>query len=284
MTQNNTAAHVGYHGMSGIFIRKELTIMLQKKTALVTGASRGIGRGISTILAQNGIAVCGVGTKPNDAVVEYETELKSYDADSFYLQGDISSADDRAHIIETVYERFGHLDFLINNAGVAPLNRCDILEMSEESMQRLLDINLKGTFFLSQLAARRMVDERKTGNTDFKMITFITSISAETSSTSRGEYCISKAGLHMATSLFADRLAGDRINVYELRPGIVETDMTAVVKDKYDALIEGGLLPIKRMGQPSDIGQAVLGLTSGLFAYSTGDVINLDGGFHISRL
>ena len=258
--------------------------MLQKKTALVTGASRGIGRGISTILAQNGIAVCGVGTKPSDAVTEYETELKSYDADSFYLQGDISNADDRARIIETVYERFGHLDFLINNAGVAPLNRCDILEMTEESMQRLLDINLKGTFFLSQLAARRMLEERKNGNDDFKMITFITSISAETSSTSRGEYCISKAGLHMATSLFADRLAEDRINVYELRPGIIETDMTAVVKDKYDALIAGGLLPIKRMGKPADIGQAVLGLTSGLFAYSTGDVINLDGGFHISRL
>ena len=258
--------------------------MLQKKTALVTGASRGIGRGISTILAQNGIAVCGVGTKPADAVTEYETELKSCDPDSFYLQGDISNADDRARIIDTVYERFGHLDFLINNAGVAPLNRCDILEMSEESMQRLLDINLKGTFFLSQLAARRMLEERKNGNTDYKMITFITSISAETSSTSRGEYCISKAGLHMATSLFADRLAEDRINVYELRPGIIETDMTAVVKDKYTALIDGGLLPIKRMGQPCDIGNAVLGLASGLFAYSTGDVINLDGGFHISRL
>ncbi|MBQ7983741.1 MAG: SDR family NAD(P)-dependent oxidoreductase, partial [Clostridia bacterium] len=184
--------------------------MTTKKTALVTGASRGIGRGISTILAQNGITVCGVGTKPADAVTEYESELKSYDADSFYLQGDISNAEDRENIINTVYERFGHLDFLINNAGVAPLQRCDILEMSEESMQRLLDINLKGTFFLTQLAARRMIEERKAGNTDFKMITLVTSISAETSSTSRGEYCVSKAGLHMATKLFADRLAEDR--------------------------------------------------------------------------
>ena len=258
--------------------------MTTKKTALVTGASRGIGRGISTILAQNGITVCGVGTKPADAVTEYESELKSYDADSFYLQGDISNAEDRENIINTVYERFGHLDFLINNAGVAPLQRCDILEMSEESMQRLLDINLKGTFFLTQLAARRMIEERKAGNTDFKMITLVTSISAETSSTSRGEYCVSKAGLHMATKLFADRLAEDRINVYELRHGIIATDMTAVVHDKYAKLIEGGLLPIKRMGEPADIGRAVLGLTSGLFAYSTGDVINLDGGFHISRL
>ena len=258
--------------------------MTTMKTAIVTGASRGIGRGISTILAKNGIAVCGVGTKPADAVKEYEDELKACNAESFYLQGDISKAEDRENIINTAYERFGHLDFLINNAGVAPLQRMDILEMSEESMQRLLDINLKGTFFLTQLAAKRMIEERRAGNTDFKMITLVTSISAETSSTSRGVYCVSKAGLAMATKLFADRLAEDRINVYELRPGIVETDMTAVVHDKYAALIEGGLLPIKKMGVPADIGNAVLGLTSGLFAYSTGDVINLDGGFHISRL
>lgn len=258
--------------------------MGNKKTALVTGASRGIGSGISKILAQNGIAVCGVGTKPAEAVAEYEAALKKCDADSFYLQGDISSADDRERIVSTVYERFGHLDYLINNAGVAPLVRADILEMTEESMQRLLDINLKGTFFLTQLAARRMAEERRAGNTDFKMIVLVTSISAETSSTSRGEYCISKAGLAMATKLFADRLAGEHINVYELRPGIVETDMTAVVHDKYAAMIEDGLLPIKRMGVPEDIGRAVLGLSTGLFAYSTGDVINLDGGFHISRL
>ena len=255
-----------------------------KKTALVTGASRGIGRGISLLLAQNGIAVCGVGTKPAEAVTEYETALKAQNPDSFYLQGNIASAEDRENMINTVYERFGHLDFLINNAGVAPLVRGDLLDMTEESMQRLLDINLKGTFFLSQLAAKRMLAEREEGNTDFKMITFITSISADTSSTSRGEYCISKAGLHMVSQLFADRLAEGRINVYELRPGIVETDMTAVVHDKYEKLIEGGLLPIRRMGKPEDIGRAVLGLTSGLFAYSTGDVINLDGGFHISRL
>ncbi len=258
--------------------------MINKKTALVTGASRGIGRGISTILAKNGIAVCGVGTKPVSAVTEYENELRACDADSFYVQGDISSADDRTRILDAVYDRFGHLDFLINNAGVAPLQRMDLLEMSEESMQRLLDINLKGTFFLTQAAAKRMIEERRTGNRDFKMITLVTSISAETSSTSRGEYCISKAGLAMATKLFADRLAEERINVYELRPGIVATDMTAVVHDKYAALIEGGLLPIKKMGEPADIGNAVLGLMSGLFAYSTGDVINLDGGFHISRL
>ena len=254
------------------------------KTALVTGASRGIGRGISLLLAQNGIAVCGVGTKPAEAVAEYETALKAQNPDSFYLQGNIASAEDRENIVKTVYERFGHLDFLINNAGVAPLVRGDLLDMTEESMQRLLDINLKGTFFLSQLASKRMLAEREEGNTDFKMITFITSISADTSSTSRGEYCISKAGLHMVSQLFADRLAEGRINVYELRPGIVETDMTAVVHDKYEKLIEGGLLPIRRMGKPEDIGRAVLGLTSGLFAYSTGDVINLDGGFHISRL
>ncbi|MCQ2431718.1 MAG: 3-ketoacyl-ACP reductase [Clostridia bacterium] len=256
----------------------------EKKVALVTGAARGIGRGISLLLAENGITVCGVGTKPADAVSEYETILKEKNPDSFYMQGDISSAADREAVIEEVYRRFGHLDFLINNAGVAPLVRGDLLDMTEESMQRLLDINLKGTFFLSQLAAKRMIEERHAGNEDFKMITLITSISSETSSTSRGEYCISKAGLSMVTKLFADRLAEDRINVYELRPGIVQTDMTAVVRDKYEKLIAGGLLPIRRMGQPEDIGKAVLGLTTGLFAYSTGDVINMDGGFHISRL
>ena len=258
--------------------------MIQGKTAIVTGASRGIGRGISLLLAENGIAVCGVGTKPAEAVEEYDTALRAKNADSFYMKGNIADPADRQAIVDTAYERFGHVDFLINNAGVAPLVRGDLLDMTEESMQRLLDINLKGTFFLSQLTAKRMLAERDTGNTDFKMITFITSISAETSSTSRGEYCISKAGLHMVTELFADRLAEKNINVYELRPGIVETDMTAVVHDKYEKLIEGGLLPIRRMGKPEDIGKAVLGLTSGLFAYSTGDVINLDGGFHISRL
>lgn len=255
-----------------------------KKVALVTGAARGIGRGISLLLAENGISVCGVGTKPAEAVAEYEAELKRRDPDSFYFQGNIASAEDREAMVNACYAKLGRLDYLINNAGVAPLVRGDLLDMTEESMQRLLDINLKGTFFLSQLAAKRMIEERRAGNTDFKMITLITSISAETSSTSRGEYCVSKAGLAMVTKLLADRLAEEGINIYELRPGIVETDMTAVVHDKYVKLIEGGLLPIRRMGKPEDIGRAVLGLTSGLFAYSTGDVINLDGGFHISRL
>ena len=258
--------------------------MLQKKTALVTGASRGIGRGISTILAQNSIAVCGVGTKPADAVTEYEAALKSCDSDSFYLQGDISSADDRTRIIDTVYERFGHLDFLINNAGVAPLNRCDILEMSEESMQRLLDINLKGTFFLTQLAARRMIEERQNGNQDFKMITFITSISAETSSTSRGEYCISKAGVSMTTLLFADKLAEYGIPVFEVRPGIIKTPMTDVVSAKYDKLIAEGITPIKRWGTPEDVANCVIAAASGLLDFGTGTVLNADGGFHIRRL
>ena len=165
---------------------------------------------------------------------------------------------------------------------MAPLVRGDLLDMSEESLDRLIGINLKGTFFLTQYAAKRMIKQKDIDTP--RMIITITSISADTASISRGEYCISKAGLAMTTKLFADRLAPEGICVYEVRPGIIETDMTAVVKDRYDALIEGGLLPIKRMGQPSDVGKIVLGLASGLFAYSTGDIIHADGGFHISRL
>lgn len=238
--------------------------------ALVTGATRGIGMGIAQMLANNGYTVAAVGTRP--------------DGDSFngiYIQGDISKNDDRKRIIDTVYDKFGKLDILVNNAGVAPLERIDLLDMSIESMDRLLDINLKGTFFLTQYAANKMINEK---STEPKMIINITSISADTTSVNRGEYCISKAGLSMVTKLFADRLAEFGINVYEIRPGIIETDMTAKVKDKYTDLINGGLLPIKRMGQPEDVAKAVLALAGGLMLYSTGDVIHVDGGFHLKRL
>lgn len=243
-----------------------------KRVALVTGATRGIGRGIAEVLTADGITVCAVGTGK---------EGPSY-GDGIYIQCDISKEADRIRAIDRIYDTYGRLDILVNNAGVAPLVRGDLLDMPEESLDRLIGINLKGTFFLTQYAAKRMIKQKDIDTP--RMIITITSISADTASISRGEYCISKAGLAMTTKLFADRLAPEGICVYEVRPGIIETDMTAVVKDRYDALIEGGLLPIKRMGQPSDVGKIVLGLTSGLFAYSTGDIIHADGGFHISRL
>lgn len=246
--------------------------MIDNRVALVTGATRGIGFGIAETLCAGGFTVAAVGTRPEGTVF----------GDGCYIQCDISSASDRQRAVDTVYEKYGRLDVLVNNAGVAPLVRGDLLDMSEESLDRLLSINLKGTFFLTQYAAKRMIEQKSIETP--RMIVTITSISAETASVSRGEYCISKAGLAMTTKLFADRLACEGINVYEVRPGIIETDMTAGVKAKYDALIEGGILPIKRMGKPADVARIVLGLTTGLFAYSTGDVIHADGGFHISRL
>ena len=241
-----------------------------KPVALITGATRGIGRGIALRLAEKGFTVAAVGTRP---------EGDPYNG--IYIQGDISAAKDRVRIVDTVYDKFGRLDVLVNNAGVAPLVRGDLLDMSEESLDRLLNINLKGTFFLTQYAAKRMIEQP---TDSFRAIIIVSSISAATSSTSRGEYCISKAGLSMTATLFADRLAACGISVYEIRPGIIETDMTAVVKDKYNALIEGGLLPIKRMGQPDDIAVTVEALATGALRYTTGEIIHADGGFHISRL
>ena len=241
-----------------------------KKTAIVTGGTGGIGYGtVKELLSRDYNVVC--------VDLRDDPELPE---GVLYVKGSVAEAADRQKVLDEAIKAFGKVHVLVNVAGVAPRVRRDILEMTEESYDFVMDINTKGLLFLTQLLANHMIAHGEPGCA----IVNISSMSAYTSSTSRGEYCISKAGLHMTTSLFADRLAGDRINVYELRPGIIETDMTAVVKDKYDALIAGGLLPIKRMGKPADIGQAVLGLTSGLFAYSTGDVINLDGGFHISRL
>lgn len=249
-------------------------------TVLVTGASRGIGRGISLMLAERGYRVIAAATREADAVKEYVDELQARSPESVYLSVDISKPESRANLLAEA-EKLGGFDILVNNAGAAPLVREDLLDMSEESMDRLLSINLKGTFFLTQAAAKMLIARETDAQ---KMIINITSISADTSSINRGEYCISKAGLSMVTKLFADRLAPHGINVYELRPGIIETDMTAKVKDKYEALIDGGLLPIKRMGQPADIAKAVLGLCEGYFPYTTGSVMNIDGGFTLSRL
>ncbi|MBQ7309050.1 MAG: 3-ketoacyl-ACP reductase [Clostridia bacterium] len=250
-----------------------------KKTAIVTGASRGIGKAISLKLAKAGFIVIAAARANEEKAADYIAELKALSPESIYVPTDISVDADRRNLVDTAIRHFGKVDILVNNAGVAPLERKDILEMSEESMDRLLDINLKGTFFLTQYAANKMIE----GNFG-EMIIGVTSMSAYTASINRGEYCISKAGLAMATDLFAVRLAEYGINVYEIRPGIIRTDMTAGVSAKYESLIADGLLPIARMGEPEDIANAVYALASGLLRYSTGEVLNIDGGFHLRTL
>lgn len=256
-----------------------------RKTVIVTGAARGIGRGISITLAKAGYTVCAVGTRSaeDENVRAYLAELTAVSPGSFYLSGDISNADDRARITEGAFAGLGEVDALVNNAGVAPNVRADILEMTEESFDRVMDINLRGTFFLTQSIASRMVQQPQ--NPDFRRtIVFITSVSAVVSSTNRGEYCISKAGLSMTARLYADRLAEYGFNVYEVRPGIIATDMTAGVMQKYEHLIADGLCPIKRIGQPEDVGRTVQALCDGFLGYSTGEVINVDGGMMIQKL
>lgn len=254
-----------------------------KRCAIVTGAARGIGKGISMTLAKNGYAICAVGTRPvsDERVEAYIQELTALSPESFYCPCDISVEADRMRMLDTAWERFGSIEILVNNAGVAPLVRNDLLEMTEESYDRVMGINCRSVFFLTQEMARRMAAVR---TEEMRAILFITSISAEVSSVSRGEYCMSKAGLSMAAKLYADRMAEYGVNVYEIRPGIIATDMTAVVREKYDAMIADGLLPISHIGQPEEVGEMVLALANGAMRYSTGSVFNADGGFMLRRL
>lgn len=242
------------------------------KTALVTGVAGGIGFATAEKLLKEGIAVVGM-----DIVPKMPQNLEG---EFTYVQGDLSKSADREHYINTAMKKYGRIDILVNVAGVAPKVRNDILEMTEESYDFVMNINTKGTLFLTQAVANIM----KNDNPSNKAIVNISSMSAYTSSTSRGEYCISKAGVSMVTKLFADRLAEYGIMVNEIRPGIIATGMTEKVKAKYDALIDGGLLPIKRWGQPEDIANAVWTLCNGSLPYVTGQSIDVDGGFHIRRL
>ncbi len=257
--------------------------------ALVTGASRGLGRGIAIALAQGGFSV-GINYAGNRKAAEETQEFCKDIAPSTeqrfeIFQADIGKREDRERLVAEVWNAFGQIDALVNNAGIAPRVRADILEASEESFEELIRVNLQGPYFLTQQVARRWVKEsllsRISGG--FKIV-FVTSISADTASTQRGEYCVSKAGLAMAVKLWASRLAEAGIQVYELRPGIMATDMTSAVKAKYDPLIEQGLVPQKRWGTPEDVGKAVRSLLEGDFPFSTGSVIHVDGGFHVSRL
>ena len=258
--------------------------MIIEKVALVTGSSQGIGKAIATRLARQGYAVAVNSRQPEGEVRETLREIDAWGKPRLYVQGDVAMAADRHAMVERVVQEFGRIDLLVNNAGVGPAIRRDILETTEESMHDVLAVNICGTFFLSQEVAKFMIEERQRHTELTPLIINISSISAYTSSTSRGEYCISKAGVSMITKLYADRLAGEGIRVYEIRPGIIETEMTCKVHDKYSEMIGAGMTPIKRWGQPEDVAQAVIVLCSGELSFSTGDVLNVDGGYHIRRL
>jgi 3-oxoacyl-[acyl-carrier protein] reductase len=254
-----------------------------KKVALITGGSRGIGLGIATTLAKAGFDLAINGVRPREAVQDTITLLQSLGARILYCQADIANKESRAKMLDEIETEFGRLNILINNAGIAPRERKDILEASEESFAELIQTNLQGPYFLTQAVANRMIKQSR--ENDFSgCIVNISSISAVVASVNRGEYCISKAGISMATQLFATRLAEFGIPVYEVRPGIIKTDMTAGVKEKYDRLIGEGLTLQKRWGTPEDVGNAVLALVSGLMPYSTGQVIMVDGGMTVRRL
>ncbi len=252
--------------------------------ALVTGASRGIGRGIALELATRGFFV-GVNYAARvDAAEQLVEEIGAGGGRAVAIGGDVSSAADRTVLVERMLQEFGRLDVLVNNAGITSPGRKDLLEATEENWDKVFAINLKGPFFLSQLAAKRMIELIRAGKMPAGTIVNISSISAFTASIDRVDYCLSKSAMQMMTQLFAARLADEKINVYELCPGIIESDMTSAVKSKYDRLIGEGLTPIRRWGKPDDVGKAVAAIASGAFAFSTGERIHVDGGFHIRRL
>jgi NAD(P)-dependent dehydrogenase (short-subunit alcohol dehydrogenase family) len=260
------------------------TLTSDTRVALVTGAGRGIGRGISLALAARGWAV-GINYRGNaEAAQETAQAVEAAGGRPLLLQADIAQTADRARLLEETLAAFGRLDLLVNNAGRGLRQRVDLLETSEASYDEVMAVNLKGPFFLAQAAAKIMLAQLRAGATYPPKIINIGSISAYTASINRAEYCLSKAGVGMMTQLFADRLAADGINVYEIRPGVIETDMTSVVKGKYDALIADGLTPIRRWGQPEDVAAAVVAIAEGYLPFSTGEIINVDGGFHLRRL
>jgi NAD(P)-dependent dehydrogenase (short-subunit alcohol dehydrogenase family) len=254
--------------------------MGDNRVAIVTGGSRGIGRGICLALARAGHHVVVNYARNSAAAEEVKREVESAGAKAHLVRADVSVSADRRKLVDDACKTFGRIDLLVNNAGVAPDVRADVLEASEESFDRLININLKGPYFLTQLVANAMIKGKWPG----KIVT-VSSISAYTASVNRGDYCVAKAGLAMLTKLFAARLAEYGINVYEIRPGVIETDMTGPVKAKYDKLIlEQDLTPIHRWGKPDDVARAVVAIANDLLPFSTGEVINVDGGFHLRRL
>lgn len=254
-----------------------------KKTAIITGASRGIGFAIARQLGLDGYNLVIFATTPQEKNLANLELLKQDGTPFHYVQGNIGESADRLRLVKETVDTFGGIHVLVNNAGVAPQSRADLLEMTEESFDRVVGINTKGNMFLTQAVANQMLTQPLEGKKRGTIIN-VSSCSAVVSSTSRGEYCVSKAGVSMLTTLYADRLAGDGILVHEVRPGVIATDMTSTVQDKYNGLIEQGLFPIARWGTPEDVAGVVSAFCSDKFSYTTGNYIDVDGGFHIKRL
>lgn len=254
-----------------------------KKTAIVTGGSRGIGFAIAEQLGRDGFNIVILDMNEQAAYPENFNKLTELGISHAYVQGNICLAEDRQRLIDVTVEKYGGVHVLVNNAGVAPQARADLLEMTEASFDRVVGINTKGTMFMTQAVARQMLTQPIEGKKRGTIIN-ISSVSAVVSSTSRGEYCISKAGVAMLTTLFADRLARESILVHEVRPGVIATEMTSTVQEKYDKLIAAGAFPIARWGTPADIAGVVSALAGDQFLYTTGNFIDVDGGFHIQRL
>jgi 3-oxoacyl-[acyl-carrier protein] reductase len=259
--------------------------MNDNPVAVITGASRGIGRAVAISLAAEGYDIAAIARSVDSEGMEnLGPEVEKRGAQFFPIGLDISCTCCQDEVVSNILQRYGRIDILINNAGVAPLLRNDVLDMTEESYDRVMNINLKGPMFFAQKIAKEMIWLKQTMNDYKPVIVFITSVSAVLSSTNRAEYCVSKAGLSMASTVFADRLSREEILVYEVRPGVIETDMTAKIKDKYDKLINDGLVPQKRWGHPVDIGKAVASIARGDWSFSTGMVFEISGGLNIHKL
>ena len=255
-----------------------------KPVALITGGSRGIGLGIAQALVKQGYRVAINGVRAADQVVEPLKQLNAEGGEAIYCQGNVGSADDRRKIMEDIKAKWGQLNLLVNNAAVAPKERKDILEADEQSFDWLMGINLKGPYFLTQQAANWMIEQKTKNSKDSFSIINISSVSATVVSVNRGEYCISKAGMSMSTKLWAARLGEFDIPVYEIQPGVIRTDMTAGVIEKYDKMIAAGLTLQRRWGQPEDLGKTVIALAEGMIPYATGQIIHTDGGMTIQTL
>lgn len=259
--------------------------MNTKPVAVITGASRGIGRGVAIALASEGFDIAAIARSVDSEGMEIlSREVEKKGGEFFPIGLDISCTRCHGEVVQNILNRYGRIDILVNCAGVAPLQRNDLLDMTEESYDRVMNINLRGPVFFAQKVAREMLWVKQQLPVYKPVIVFITSVSAYVSSVNRTEYCVSKSGLSMATRIFADRLSKEDIRVYEVRPGIIQTDMTAKIKDKYDKLISEGLVPQKRWGLPEDVGKAVASLARGDWDFSTGMVFEISGGLNIQKL